>query len=1474
MANKNVSLLLLKSKFDEKSAKETANQAKKSFDKSLKDVGDINISDKLADQLDNAVGIITGKLKKVNTSSYSNDLLETLVSKKSIGEKTKAIENFIEIVGYLNNAITGNEKALNLLGTQQLNAIIRKEKQIVQLQSDKVKKEETSRMEAIKLAKPSRSVSQIEETYSKSDYSNKSKKLKKAFFDENETFNAVFNDEQKKSIESLAQMLGLYQAMQDIKPSIGSKENVTYTKDLLTLVKEIKTTNEQIDLFSDGTASKLVSGIVDKRYLNTNLTNIDESDILLNAINKYSKNNESVTSVQKNIDKIQKQQNDYIADVINKALTKTTVDAEEAVSKAQKKSSKLQDKLGTPGNNGNQNNADSIVSADNTDILTLDEIEKRLTRINKLDEQGNASDKRLKEYISLYKQYLELIKSTPGKNVNNVLQEEYDAILSYSPEFKQYADQLDNSRTEQLLEQENQVKQTVIAEEKLIETEKEFGGVNQENKKTIYTVDTEEALTTIEQIKTRINEIPDEKNIKINVQNVDYNNVPLLSDEEGKVVTAFRGVKDAWSGLINDKGIAFFTDNLKLAADYADSLAKDGKVYQANLSFHNPLEINGNGAVWDKIEFNGIERKTKEIVEIAQQLGYDGVIFKNIRDGFGEANGEISNVLVALDVAQIKNEKVIGTVKAGTGEFIDISNKIDNSTSKVSNSNIEQQNKIQEELKETQKVAKQTSEAINSVGTDKPNTSLVSPGMKNISSATEQATQSKKDFASANEEVQSSVDGSKSKLELEADLMQSIADNAQKAADAKKEFAEANSKVSDSAKETSKQLDNEANKISEVKKKLRQDEKRSEQSAVNKALNDQYNAYKKIQDIREKIARASSSEEIKALKDSKKIYQEQIIAANRILKSHSDLYDKEAQTAKLEKVRLETNAKIAKYKNSESKKADKRQVKVDSMISGLGKYEGNLKNYQNRIDSGSANEPFIKKFNDYSTAYTNYAAAIKNAQNLRENNKLVPDEEINNLEKLKTALDEAEQSIKSLSKTDTGSSSISRNKLIVQMNDYLKKNSGMSKEFKAELNDIIAQVKKLGASADVSDFANQFLKLKVNIHDAGQEGKSFLDIIKNKAMYGLAAQIGMYFGFNDIIRYIREGITVAKEYDDALTNISYTMDLTKSQLDDLGSSVLDLASNMKASISDAMQVAQIYANMNTTAEEIQKLSQPTLILSNLTGFDAETVANDIQAVNQQFEIAAEDSMQIADIYDYISRNIAISYSKGIEGMAAGVQIVGSTAKQAGLDFAKTASIIAKAMEKTRLDGEQVANGLKTILVRTSKVGKLSDEVDNETLSNASESLHKIGIEVYNLDGSYRQFDVIMSELANKWDSLTDAEKSNISFQIAATRQTNLLAAILSNFSDSMDLAKEATNANGSALENQQKYMESYSGKLQDLETQAKIAWINILDSDALKNGISLLTTLVKVVSELVDKFGLLPTVATIGGGILGAKSMS
>lgn len=188
------------------------------------------------------------------------------------------------------------------------------------------------------------------------------------------------------------------------------------------------------------------------------------------------------------------------------------------------------------------------------------------------------------------------------------------------------------------------------------------------------------------------------------------------------------------------------------------------------------------------------------------------------------------------------------------------------------------------------------------------------------------------------------------------------------------------------------------------------------------------------------------------------------------------------------------------------------------------------------------------------------------------------------------------------------------------------------------------------------------------------------------------------------------------------------------------------------------------------------------------------------------------------------------------------------------------------------------------MVRLSKASNLSDEVDNETLSKASAALHEIGIEVYKTSGEYREFDVIMSELAKKWDTLSDAEKSNISYQIAATRQTNTLSAILSNWSESMELATEATEANGNALKNQEKYEESYAAKLQKLSTEGQTFWINFLDDESIKKIIDGLAALLKYINKIVDVIGFFPTTGTfltlLGGtniirdAVKGASSIS
>lgn len=379
-----------------------------------------------------------------------------------------------------------------------------------------------------------------------------------------------------------------------------------------------------------------------------------------------------------------------------------------------------------------------------------------------------------------------------------------------------------------------------------------------------------------------------------------------------------------------------------------------------------------------------------------------------------------------------------------------------------------------------------------------------------------------------------------------------------------------------------------------------------------------------------------------------------------------------------------------------------------------------------------------------------------------------------------------------------------------------------------------------------------------------KQEKSDYDNISKSLEQSVAHYTGYALGISKMVSSVRSGIGYLKQFDKALTTITYTMDISQNKIEQMGEGVIDLAKQLKTSTDNAFNVAQIYANMNTTVEDIMKTSQPTLILSNLTGVDASTSADQIQAVMQQFEKTAEESQHIVDVYDYISKQIAVDYSKGIQGMSEAVEVAGATASAAGLSFEQLSAITAKTIETTRQAGSQVGNGLKTIFTRLSKANKISDEeIDNETLSNASKALSEIGVQVYKANGEYRQFDVIMGELASKWDSLTDAQRANISYNVAATRQTNLLSAVLKTYSSSMQLAEEATLSEGNALANQQKYMESYTGKMQGLSTTWETIWIHLFDSEGFKDIISDLTTILEVIDNIVTGVGSIPSMISL-----------
>lgn len=406
------------------------------------------------------------------------------------------------------------------------------------------------------------------------------------------------------------------------------------------------------------------------------------------------------------------------------------------------------------------------------------------------------------------------------------------------------------------------------------------------------------------------------------------------------------------------------------------------------------------------------------------------------------------------------------------------------------------------------------------------------------------------------------------------------------------------------------------------------------------------------------------------------------------------------------------------------------------------------------------------------------------------------------------------------------------------------------------------------------------LRVSTNVLYSGSGGSgSFLGGLKNlvsgnfKSIVGeIGSSVANVQILGQAFQQMKDGFNTFLDFNKGLTNISYTMDMSKEQLSSLGSSAVDMAKDLSMSLDNTMDIYQIYANMNTTSKEIQETAKPTAILSNLSGVDASTAADQVQGILQQFHMledgsttAADASMHVVDVLDKISGAVGMDYAKGIKVMTDAVQASGQVAFDAGMSYEQLAAISAKVAERTREDGSSIGNALKTIITRTTKVGKMpqyADEVDNATLSNASESLHSVGIDVYNPDGSDRGIITVLSELKAKWDDLSDAQQAKIAFDVAATRQTSKFKSILDAFSESMTLAGEATTTSGNAEANQEKYMESFSGKIQAIKTQMDEFWLNFYNSDQVSGALDFVQGLTEGFTGLEEAIGPIPTLIT------------
>ena len=114
---------------------------------------------------------------------------------------------------------------------------------------------------------------------------------------------------------------------------------------------------------------------------------------------------------------------------------------------------------------------------------------------------------------------------------------------------------------------------------------------------------------------------------------------------------------------------------------------------------------------------------------------------------------------------------------------------------------------------------------------------------------------------------------------------------------------------------------------------------------------------------------------------------------------------------------------------------------------------------------------------------------------------------------------------------------------------------------------------------------------------------------------------------------------------------------------------------------------------------------------------------------------------------------------------------------------------------------------------------------------------------------------ILREMSEAWGEMTDIERASALELMGGKRQANILASVIKNFNTVEDVIKTSAKSSGSAMAENEKYLDSIQGKTDILTNSMQTLWSHTLDSGFIK----LLLDVANGLTKAADSAGLLNT---------------
>ena len=351
------------------------------------------------------------------------------------------------------------------------------------------------------------------------------------------------------------------------------------------------------------------------------------------------------------------------------------------------------------------------------------------------------------------------------------------------------------------------------------------------------------------------------------------------------------------------------------------------------------------------------------------------------------------------------------------------------------------------------------------------------------------------------------------------------------------------------------------------------------------------------------------------------------------------------------------------------------------------------------------------------------------------------------------------------------------------------------------------------------------------------------------------SRMAMWFGFTRIMstirRVVNSAVTEIRELDKVMTQISVVTKMSQEDLWNQIDAYTAIAKQYGVATRGVYEVSQIYYQQGLQTADVMDLTSETLKMAKIASLDYATAADYMTVAVRGFKMEMSDAQVVTDVYSALAANTASS----TEELATAMSKTASSAEAVGSSFESTSAMIATMIATTRESATNIGSAMKSIISRygemTADPTKLVDSEGEEmSLNRVDKALQSIGITLQTTNGQFRDFDDVILELAQKWDTVDRNTQRYIATIMAGNRQQSRFLALVGNYDEYARALDIAANAEDSGTLQTLKTMDSLETKIQGVKTAWEQFYNSMNIEGGMKKGLDLITNFLNKLSGM------------------------